>query len=115
MMKVNIKKNTLFLCGQSNAGKSVVLHSLLDRFCEFGVMTKSDTFGFQDTVDRQVIVNEKMLIDSKSVDRFKQLAEGSAVKVDVKMKDPIMVRCTPIIVCSNTPWNWVPTEKQALL
>jgi GTP-binding protein EngB required for normal cell division len=62
MMKVNIKKNTLFLCGQSNAGKSVVLHSLLDRFCEFGVMTKSDTFGFQDTVDRQVIVNEKMLM-----------------------------------------------------
>ena len=116
MMKKTIKKITLFFVGQSNAGKSVLMRSLRDGFCEFGLMTKSDTFAFQDCIDRQVVVNEEMLVDPKNVDRFKQLAEGSDVKVDVKMKEPVIVRRTPIIVCSNTnPWHWVPAEKSALL
>jgi hypothetical protein len=58
MLKVNIKRNTLFFFGQSNAGKSVLMRSLRDGFCDSGSMTKSDTFAFQDCVDRQVIVNE---------------------------------------------------------
>jgi GTPase SAR1 family protein len=115
MMKRPIRKNTFFV-GQSNAGKSVLMRSLRDGWCEFGSMMKSDTFAFQDCVDRQVVVNEEMLIDPKNVDRFKQLAEGSDVKVDVQMKEPVIVRRTPIIVCYNTIlWNWCPTEKKALM
>ena len=106
MMRKKPKLNTLFLHGESHAGKSVLMRGLRDGFQCFGSMTKSETFGFQDCVDRQVNVNEEMLIGPQNVDRFKQLAEGGVVKVDVKMKEPVIIARTPLIVCSNTaPWK----------
>jgi hypothetical protein len=115
MMKKEQKINCLFFQGPSNAGKSTIATSIRDGFLSVGQVTRSDTFLFQDCVDRQVIFQEECIIKPETADDWKRMMEGASMKVDIKNKDPKCINRTPVLVCSNqVPWYWVQNEIQPL-
>jgi hypothetical protein len=115
MQKQNQKVNCLFFQGPSNAGKSTLATSIRDGFLSVGNVTRSDTFLFQDCVDRQLIFQEECIIKPSTVDDWKRMMEGAQMKVDIKNRDPKNVSRTPVLVCSNAlPWDLVQNEHDPL-
>lgn len=115
MSKAKPKINTIFLEGESNAGKSKLARSITDGFLTCGQTTRSETFMFQDLPDQQIVLIEEMRITPENVDDIKRLFEGAQMKVDIKNKDARILKRTPVIVYSNSaPEKWVIDERDAL-
>ncbi len=100
--KLDPKINCLALTGGSNAGKSFWMTSLYPTDIDkVGIVGKSETFMWQDCVDKPIIVMEEALLTTQIVETFKVIAGGQDTKVDVKSQPSKVLKRTPVLVASN--------------
>ena len=103
------KLNTLFLVGQSNAGKTTI-SKIITQWTHRALINQSGNasqFIFQDAPNKTAIVMEEAIFPPGTVDDYKNICEGStniAVNVKNKRNTRIDTR-TPLITTSNkAPW-----------
>ncbi|KAF2362101.1 Parvovirus non-structural protein 1 helicase domain [Trinorchestia longiramus] len=104
--KVN-KKNTLYLVGTTDAGKTTISKMLSQGFLRamIGQAGNASQFIFQDIPNKSLIVIEEAIFAINTVDDFKNVLGGEtnfAVNVKNKKNQRITVR-TPVITTSNRP------------
>lgn len=102
--KDNGKRNSIFIVGASNAGKTYFVDSLTSFFLNRGTMrnpTKGERFSFQECSDRRILMWDEAKLDPGQYDNIKRLLAGDTCSVAVKFKEDQIVIHTPIFVCSN--------------
>lgn len=101
------KKNTLYILGPSNCGKSWFSDSLIAMFWNVGYMGNMNknqgNFWGDNCINRALIVFEEgnMSGDDNFVADFKRLAQGQQVIVNRKHKDAATISKTPLLVTAN--------------
>ncbi len=113
MNKMDAKVNCMALTGGSNAGKSFWMTSLYPQDIDkVGIVSKSDTFMWQDCVDKPLIVMEEAFLSPTIVETFKIIAGGQETKVDIKGLGPKVLVRTPVLVASNNNlWRVAPGQE----
>lgn len=119
--KVDPKRNTLCMISEPSAGKSFIIHSLLELSWSVGRFRNpkkgGDSFCFEDGMNRRCIEwNECILEGKEFVETSKMIWEGVPATVNVKFKSNQVLTRTPIFVTANhMPWNFCPNEKKAFM
>ena len=113
------KLNTLWIKGQSNAGKSLVMNSL-GRSCRFYVTLNEfdEKVGFplNDAPDQSVLFINEPEVSARRVELLKNGMEGQNIAINVKSKSGIILRRVPWLIASNHDlWEYCPEEKTAIL
>lgn len=99
------KMNSIFIHGDSNAGKNFYTDCLSSFFLNVGMINnpnKYERFPFMDCVDRRIVVWNEARMDPAFYDDIKQVLAGDCLKVNVKHQAPIDVVRVPVIVLSNS-------------
>ncbi len=114
--KMDPKINCLAMTGVSNAGKSFWMTSMYPTDINtVGVTGKSETFMWQDCVDKPLIVIEEALMTGTGLETFKVIAGGQDTKVDVKGRDSRVLKRTPVLVASNhSLWKLAHSQEQPI-
>lgn len=102
--KTNGKRNSIFIVGSSNAGKTLFAEALTSFFLNKGNMrnpSRQERFSFQECSERRIIFWNEAKLDPANYDNIKRLLAGDTCSVAVKFKEDQVVPKTPIIVCSN--------------
>lgn len=98
------KHNSIFLLGESNAGKTQFADALVCFFLNRGMMrnpSRQERFSFQECAKRRMIFWDEAKLDPGHYDNIKRLLAGDNCTVAVKFKSDQTVYKTPIIICSN--------------
>lgn len=99
------KKNSIFLFGAPNAGKTLLANSIA-RSVHFSStlsnMQGRSSFELQDMMYSRVAVFNEPQISNNSVELLKNVTEGNTVTIDVKFKSGQSLPRTPIICTTNT-------------
>lgn len=101
------KKNTMYIHGDTCSGKSYFFDCVVHYFCNFGLIhdfKKHTNFQFQDCVSRRVLLWNEPTIEIGSLEKMKTVLGGDGTKVDIKYKEHVTIKRTPIIILSN---NWI--------
>ena len=111
------KKNTFYLCGQSNAGKTFWVNSFIPEKSLIGEMISSSDFAFQECVNKSLIlINELQITTPEQANMHKKVWEGEPYSVNIKMKNAQTLYRKPVIVTSNQPvWQMMTHERQPFL
>lgn len=111
------KKNSFYLCGQSNAGKTYWVNSLIPEKSYIGEMISSSDFAFQECVNKSLIlINELQLTTPEQANMHKKVWEGEPFSVNIKMKAAQVMYRKPVIVTSNQPvWQNMTHERLPFL
>ncbi|RZF46208.1 hypothetical protein LSTR_LSTR016516 [Laodelphax striatellus] len=107
------KKNTVFIHGQSNAGKNFLVDAMSAFYLNVGMIanpSKSERFPFLDCAERRICVWNEARMDPAFYDDIKQILAGDCLKVNVKHHAPVDVVQVPVIVISN--FEFLPTNDQ---
>ena len=107
------KKNTLYLQGQSDAGKTYWVNSLLPNKSLLGEMITSSDFAFQECVNKELIlINELVLTTPEQAELHKKVWEGQPVTVNIKNKAAQIINRKPVICTSNNlVWQFQTNER----
>lgn len=93
------KVNVLYLQGQSNAGKTWLLESLLPEHNMVGEYLKSSDFAWMNCPDKQVIHCAEMTIfDPEQMEICKQIFEGKKTMIYIKNKPGQWMGRTPVLI-----------------
>ncbi len=123
----NGKRNTIFMQGESNCGKSLMAKFLTSHLEDWQIgyfmqldSAKSTYFEpllSKDGLEREVYIGEEVRIHPNNVDSLKLLFEGSrSLRSDRKFKGQVQVPARPVIVTTNTsPWYLCPGEATPIL
>lgn len=98
------KKNTIWIHGEGNAGKSFIISAIGRMMCFHGDLSQSKNFSMQSLVGKTFFHFEDLDVEkmgSKNFKTYKDLLEGNPTTVDVKYVYPVKVQA-PVIVTSNT-------------
>ena len=112
--KANI--NSLGFFGESNAGKSLIIGSLLAPFKAIAYLTHGTNYNFiwQECRLKRAISWEEPLIDMIQIETLKLIMEGART-VHQKCKGDAIIERTPIFFTGNRPlWDLVPQEQKML-
>jgi hypothetical protein len=97
------KINSLWLHGESNAGKSYIVRSLSALCCLYHqVPAGSNRFMWQDAIEKRLIILNEPLLDETAIESSKEIFEGTGCFVPVKMKHDQFLPPTPVAITSNT-------------
>ncbi|QMI57837.1 nonstructural protein 1 [Chestnut teal chaphamaparvovirus 3] len=114
LCKTEPKRNTLYIEGPSNTGKTTTFYGL-KQICPHGEIVNGLTFNFEGLLECYWGLWDEPLCAPEVVEKFKQISGGEVTKIPVKFKKPMTLPRTPILVCTNTPlWRWCPNEEQML-
>lgn len=112
------KRNSLYLCGEPNSGKTYIVRSLQKAAYFYGEVnqgTASYTFMWQDCVNKRLIVINEPYFDNAMIEQLKVILEGTGTFVHKKMSSDEYLRPTPVIITSNTKiWALAPGSKAAI-
>ena len=111
------KKNTLYLQGTSNAGKTYVLESLVPRKDKVGQHITSRDFCFQECINKPVImINELTLQNQTESEQYKNILGGEPTYINLKNRNAELLYRKPVFLTSNLPiWKFVSNDRQPLM
>lgn len=111
------KVNSLMLQGASNAGKTYWTSALLPFPDVVGQSIQSTDFIYMKCIDKQVIqIPELTLTKIEQVEEFKKVMEGLPTTVNIKNKEPRLLKRTPVLLtCNDVPWTFFSGERETLL
>lgn len=99
------KKNTMYLWGVSNAGKTTLAMNFVKNFFEGAVGRPLNqvrsSFRFQDCINKAVILWEEPQLIKDEIEDCKLLFGGQEVPANVKYQGSVAVPSTPVIVTAN--------------
>nr|QTE03934.1 MAG: nonstructural protein [Lophura nycthemera aveparvovirus] len=96
------KKNTLYFYGPANTGKTMMAEAICKMVRIYGnVNHNNGNFPFNDCHGKAVIWWEECVMVDTYVEPAKCMLGGSAVRVDKKGEDSILIRKTPVVITSN--------------
>lgn len=99
------KRNTIWLWGPSNTGKTTLITSFIKAFFKesVGRVVKDEktSFPFNNCMNKQVILWEEPNIIPKNIEDVKCLMGGSEFSVEVKYQSQVTVKKTPVLLTSN--------------
>lgn len=102
--KENGKRNTIFLNGPPNCGKSYFTYTLAHFFINYGNVEsphKNSTFPFMDCSRKRILVWDEAFCDRQYYESFKKLMSGEPFSVSVKFQCNKIVHKTPLIITSS--------------
>ena len=110
------KRNTLYLQGTSNAGKTFLLTGIFPFKDLVGSHITSKEFPFQECVQRPVIlINELTLSTQQECELYKNILGGEPTMVNIKNKKAELMERKPVFITSNNPiWQFVSNESVPL-
>nr|QKE54864.1 MAG: nonstructural protein [Parvoviridae sp.] len=112
--KSDSKRNTIYIEGPSNTGKTSLFLGL-KQVCPYGEIVNGLTFNFEALVDAVWGLWDEPLCAPEVVEKFKQISGGETTQIPIKFKKPVTLPRTPILVCTNTPiWRWCPNQEPML-
>ena len=111
------KKNTLYLQGTSNAGKTYVLESLVPHKDKVGQHITSRDFCFQECINKPVImINELTLQNQTESEQYKNILGGEPTYINLKNRNAELLYRKPVFLTSNLPiWRFVSNDRQPLM
>lgn len=111
------KKNTFYLQGQSNAGKTFLIHMILPQKDKVGSHITSKDFAFQECTTKSVIlINELNLASQAEAELYKNILGGEPTYINVKNKPAELLHRKPVFLTSNEAiYRFVSNEKTPLL
>ena len=111
------KKNTLYLQGTSNAGKTYVLESLVPHKDKVGQHITSRDFCFQECINKPVImINEITLQNQTESEQYKNILGGEPTYINLKNRNAELLYRKPVFFTSNLPiWRFVSNDRQPLI
>ena len=115
--KTKSKLNSLGLFGQSNAGKSLIMRSLIQVFKALAYLSQGTNYNFlwQDCDLKRAIIWEEPMIDMTQIETLKLVMEGARTTVHQKCKGDAIIERTPLFFTGNRPlWDLVPSEEKML-
>lgn len=117
--KIEMKKNSFWLFGDTNAGKSLIANSIVES-CRFyaNIMEFDEhtSFPLNDSPGKRILLINEPSIGEKRIELIKNIMEGQEVAINVKHAKGITLPRTPIIFCSNkTLWHYKPIEMPAIM
>lgn len=96
------KKNTFYLHGPANTGKTMFAESICKMVKLFGNVNHNNlNFPFNDCHNKAVLWWEECCMLENYVEAAKCILGGSGVRVDRKGQDSVLIQKTPIVVTSN--------------
>ena len=100
------KKNSLYLCGGSNAGKSCVANSIGGGVCSVplqnvGGKPSELKFAFAPVVNGRLCVVNECTIPTDALETWLPILGGEPVMTDVKFESMQTIPRTPLIITSN--------------
>nr|QTE03794.1 MAG: nonstructural protein 1 [Emberiza pusilla parvoviridae sp.] len=96
------KKNTIYFFGPANTGKTMMAESICKMVGIYGNVNHNNlNFPFNDCHGKAIIWWEECSMNETFVEAAKCILGGSAVRVDKKGKDSVLVQRTPVVVTSN--------------
>nr|QTE03741.1 MAG: nonstructural protein 1 [Phoenicopteridae parvo-like hybrid virus] len=108
------KKNTLYLYGPPNTGKTMFAESICRMVQVYGNVNHNNmNFPFNDCHGKAIIWWEECTMHETYVEAAKCIMGGSGVRVDKKGQDSILVEKTPVIITSNNDITQV-TSRNAI-
>ena len=114
LTKGHPKKNTMILYGPSNTGKSCFIRPFMSLY-RFGEITNSNSFMYQNCIDKDLILWEEPLIGNSELEKFKLVSEGSPTEVSIKFRAPEKLERTPLLITTNHHiWRFCSSEESAL-
>lgn len=108
------KQNGFLIKGVPNAGKSWIIHALIDLFLFVGSMRPVPGYGFNfdEVFNQQIILCEEFQYkkdDIEITETLEELLSGNGAKVKVKFTSPKYVNATPFMFLSNhEPFDFTP-------
>ena len=98
------KKNTLFIKGKPNCGKTWFVNMIAAFYLNVGNVknfVRGQNFPFNDCVNRRILIWNEPSIMLSAFDTLKQLTEGDHISVAVKYHGDTVLHRTPLIFTSN--------------
>nr|WQF62299.1 MAG: nonstructural protein [Feral pigeon parvovirus A] len=96
------KKNCLYFYGPANTGKTMIAEAICKMVKVYGnVNHNNGNFPFNDCHNKAVLWWEECMMIDTYVEPAKCIMGGSAVRVDKKGEDSMLVKKTPIVITSN--------------
>lgn len=96
------KKNTIYLYGPANTGKTMFAEALCKMVGLFGNVNHNNlNFPFNDCHNKAILWWEECCMLESYVEAAKCIMGGSGVRVDRKGQDSVLIQKTPIVVTSN--------------
>lgn len=114
------KKNTVWLQGVSNAGKSQLINSLMQSYFPNTIGTPNNsvrtTFTFNDCMYKRVILWEEPNITVDNIEDTKIILGGQDCRIDAKYQSSAVLQSTPFVITSNKDlWAMCTNHRQELL
>ena len=98
------KVNTFNIVGVPCSGKSFLMRSVAKLFRYTATIQGTSSFPFQDMYNTELVLFEEPNMILETLETFKKIAEGADTTVQVKFKQGVLVRRTPVLITSNTPY-----------
>lgn len=96
------KKNSVYFFGPANTGKTMMAESICKMVGIYGNVNHNNVnFPFNDCHNKAIIWWEECSMQEQYVEAAKCILGGSAVRVDKKGKDSVLVQRTPVVITSN--------------
>lgn len=98
------KKNTMFILGRANCGKTWFINMIAAFYINVGNVknyVRGQNFPFNDCVNRRLLIWNEPSVMLSAMDTLKQLTEGDHISVAVKYHGDTVLQRTPIIFTSN--------------
>lgn len=111
------KRNTFYLQGQSNAGKTFLLHMVLPQKDKVGSHISSKDFPFNECPTKPIIlINELTLASQAESELYKNILGGEDTYVNIKNRPATLLTRRPVFLTSNEAiYRFVSNEKTPLL
>ena len=111
------KRNTFYLQGTSNAGKTYILESIVPHKDKVGQHITSRDFMFQGCLNKPVIViNELTLQNQSESETYKNILGGEPTYINLKHRNAEILYRKPVFLTSNLPiWRFVSNDREPIL
>lgn len=114
------KKNTFYVQGDPNAGKtflfSLPIEYLMGTVGRIVTINTGDRFVFENCMNQRLISIEECAIPPQHIEEMKKLMGGEHLQIDIKnQREGGAITKTPVICSSNSPpWSLVMGQEAAL-
>lgn len=98
------KKNTLYIWGPSNTGKTTLIINLFINYFgkeNIGLISNNKNFEYQHIINKNLLIFDEFDIDKINLESFKKLINKELVLGEKKGKEPEIIKPTPVIISSN--------------
>lgn len=98
------KKNTLYIWGQSNTGKTTLIINLFINYFgkeNIGLISNNKNFEYQHLINKNLLIFDEFDIEKINIENFKKLISKELILGEKKNKEPELIEPTPMLISSN--------------